>query len=103
MARPFALLGQALRLSLEQPLRIERGRLRLSLPVDRTLEGAVVLRTMAVGLEPSGRQIDIGADWTRALAPGAALKIGTMLIRQPGHIAGRSPEAVIFTGLRVGL
>ncbi len=99
--RPLA--GGTLRLSLEQPLRIERGRLRLSLPVDRTPEGAVVLRTMAVGLEPSGREIDIGVDWTRAVAPGAALKIGTLLIREPGHVADRNPEAVIFTGLRLGL
>ena len=99
--RPLA--GGTLRLSLEQPLRIERGRLRLSLPVDRTPEGAVVSRTMAIGLEPSGREIDIGVDWTRAVAPGAVMKIGTMLIREPGHVADRSPEAVIFTGLRVGL
>ena len=98
-ARPLA--GGTLRLLLEQPLRVESGRLGLSLPVGRTPEGAVVRERVAVDLEPSGRQIDAGMDWTGAVAPGTVLRIGARLIREPGHIAGRNPEAVAFAGLRI--
>ncbi len=99
VARPLA--GGTLRLLLVQPLRVERGRLGLSLPVGRTPEGAVVRKRVAVDLEPSGRQIDAGMDWTGAVAPGAVLRIGARLIREPDHVAGRDPEAVAFAGLRI--
>ena len=98
-ARPLA--GGTLRLVLVQPLRVESGRLDLSLPAGRTPEGAVVRERVAVDLEPSGRQIDAGMDWTGAVAPGAVLRIGARLIREPGHVAGRNPEAVAFAGLRI--
>ncbi len=98
-ARPLA--GGTLRLLLEQPLRVESGRLELSLPAGRTPEGAVVRERVAVDLEPSGRQIDAGADWTGAVAPGTVLRIGARLIREPGHVAGSIPEAVAFGGLRI--
>ena len=98
-ARPLA--GGTLRLLLLQPLRVESGRLGLSLPTGRTPEGAVVRERVAVDLEPSGRQIDAGIDWTGAIAPGAVLRVGARLIHEPGHIAGRNPEAVAFAGLRI--
>ena len=98
-ARPLA--GGTLRLLLVQPLRVESGRLGLSLPTGRTPEGAVVRERVAVDLEPSGRQIDVGMDWTGAVAPGAVLRIGARLIREPGHVAGRNPEAVAFAGMRI--
>ena len=98
-ARPLA--RGTLRLLLVQPLRVEGGRLELSLPVGRTPAGAVVRERFAVDLEPSGRQIDAGMDWTGAVAPGAVLRIGARLIREPGHVAGQNPEAVAFAGLRI--
>lgn len=63
----------------------------------------MVRRRVAVDLEPSGRQIDLGVDWTRALASGSVLRIGARLIRERGHVAGRNPEAVVFAGRRIGL
>ncbi len=95
--------GGSLRLSLQQPLRVESGRLDLSLPVGRTPEGAVRRERVRVGLEPSGRQLDFGIDWTQPLAPGAAWRIGAALSREPGHDAGRDAEAILLAGLRVGL
>ena len=97
------LAGGTLRLSLQQPLRIERGRMHLSLPVGRTPAGDVVRRGVPVGLAPSGRQIDFGVDWTGAVAPGSVLRIGAVLSRHPGHDAGRRPEAAVFIGLRAAL
>ena len=98
-ARPLG--GGTLRLLLVQPLRVESGRLELSLPTGRTPEGTVMRKRVAVDLEPSGRQIDFGMDWTAAVAPESVLRIGARLIREPGHVAGRSPEAVVFAGLRI--
>ena len=100
-ARPLG--GGTLRLSLQQPLRVESGRLDLSLPVGRTPEGAVRRERVRVGLEPSGRQLDFGIDWTQPLVPGAAWRIGAVLSRDPGHDAGRDAEAVLLAGLRLGL
>ena len=98
-ARPLA--GGTLRLLLVQPLRVESGRLELSLPMGRTPEGAVMRERVDVDLEPSGRQIDAGMDWTGAVAHGTVLRIGARLIREPGHVAGGNPEAVAFAGLRI--
>ena len=99
--RPLA--GGTLRLSLQQPLRIESGRLHLSLPMRRTSEGAVVRQRIPVGLEPSGRQIDFGVNWTKTIAPGGLWRVGAIVSHEPGHAAGRNPEAVFLVGLRLGL
>ena len=101
VARPVG--KGTLRLSLQQPLRVESGHLDLSLPVGRTPEGAVRRERVRVGLDPSGRQLDFGIDWTQPLAPGAAWRIGAVLSREPGHDAGHDAEAVLLAGLRVGL
>lgn len=98
-ARPLA--GGTRRVLLVQPLRVESGRLGLSLPTGRTPEGAVVRGRVGVDLEPSGRQIEFGVDWTRAVASDSALRIGARLIREPGHVASRNPEAVAFASPRI--
>ena len=100
-ARPFR--NGTLRLSLQQPLRVESGSLGLSLPVGRTPAGTVERRQVALDLEPSGRQLDVGIDWTETVAPGTVWKVGAVLSHQPGHNANRDPEAVLLVGLRVGL
>ncbi|MCY4502714.1 MAG: S8 family serine peptidase [Alphaproteobacteria bacterium] len=100
-ARPLA--NGTLRLSVQQPLRVENGSLRLSLPVGRTPEGTVQRRRVPVGLEPSGRQIDFGIDWMEEFSPDAVWRVGAVLSRQPGHNAGRGAEAILLAGLRIGL
>ena len=95
-------MAAASRLSRET-LRVESGRLDLSLPVGRTPDGAVWRKRVPVGLEPSSRRIDFGIDWTKPSAPGAAWRIGAVLSRDPGHDAGRDAEAMVPAGLRVGL
>ena len=89
-----------LRLSVRQPLRVESGGLELSLPVGRTPEGAVLHRRVPLSLEPSGRQIDFGIDWTGTAAPGAVWRIGAVLSREPGHVAGRGAGVILLAGLR---
>lgn len=100
-ARSFA--GGTLRLSVEQPLRVESGRMGLSFPTGRTPEGAVKLQRIDVGLEPSGRQLDFGIDWTGALGADGIWRVGTVLSHQPGHDTGRDAEAVFLAGVRFRL
>ncbi len=92
-----------LRLSVQQPLRVESGSLSLSFPVGRTPEGAVQRRQVPVGLAPSGREIDFGIDWTEAAGPDAVWRVGAVLSHEPGHDAGRNPEVVFLAGLRIGM
>ena len=100
-ARPLA--GGTLRLSLQQPLRIESGHLHLSLPIGRTPEGTVRRQRIPVSMEPSGRQLDFGIDWTEPVAPGAVWRIGAVVSHEPGHAAGGKSEALVLAGLRVAL
>ena len=98
---PFA--GGTLRFSLEQPLRIEAGRMDLRFPAGRTPAGTVEHKRIRVGLSPSGRQLDLGIDWTRPLAAGAVWRAGAILSREPGHDAIRDAEAMFLTGLHFRL
>ena len=98
IVRPLA--RGTLRLSLEQPLRIENGSMEMSFPAGRTPDGAVASRRIAIGLEPSGRQLDFGIDWTGRLGAGAVWRVGAVLSREPGHDADRDAEATFLAGLR---
>ncbi len=92
--------GDGLTVSLAQPLRVEAGRARLTVPVGRTKEGGVLRRSLSAGLEPSGRQIDVSAQWHRSLADGGELRIGAGWTRQPGHDAAADPELTLLAGWR---
>ena len=89
--------GAAWRLSLAQPLRVERGEARLSVPVGRTPAGDVLRRRLAADLEPSGRQLDLSARWRRPLA-GGELRLGSVWTRHPGHRAAASSRWTLLAG-----
>ena len=92
--------GDGVRFSLAQPLRVEAGRARLTVPVGRTRDGRVLRRQLAAGLAPSGRQIDIAAEWHRSLADGGEMRLGAGVTRQPGHDAAADPELTLLAGWR---
>jgi len=96
--RPLAGHGR-LHLSVSQPLRVERGRASLAVPVGRTRTGEVLRDQVRADLAPSGRQIDIEARWERPLA-GGALRLGAVVTREPGHRAAADPELTLLTGWR---
>ena len=94
--------GDRFRLSLSQPLRVERGRMRLAVPAGRTKRGEVVRSVVNAPLTPSGRQIDIGADWSRPVdAIGGAPRFGATVSLQPDHTVGRAPELTLLAGYRL--
>ncbi len=92
-----------LHFALSQPLRVESGSARLLLPVGRTRDGAVIRRTATAGLEPSGRQIDLHAAWSRTLRRGGELRLGASHSRHPGHNRHAQPELVLFASLKLEL
>ena len=92
-------VGVAFRVSLSQPLRVEDGRTQLTIPSGRTIGGEVLRRTAAVGLEPSGRQVDLALQWQQPLALGT-LRLGATLSHEPGHRAAADPDVILLSGWR---
>ena len=88
------------RFSVSQPLRVERGRASLTLPVSRTKAGAVGYEAVSAGLAPSGRQMDVAGQWRRPLAEGE-LRLGTVLSLRPGHRKAADPELTFLAGWRL--
>ena len=89
----------SLRLSVAQPLRVERGRAALSVPAGRTKDGAVVRSPVAADLAPSGRQIDVAAQWEQPLSIGT-VRLGAVVTHQPGHRAAADPQLMFLSGWR---
>ena len=95
-----ALAGSgALRFSVSQPLRVERGRASLTVPAGRTKAGAVLYDSVPAELAPSGRQMDIAGQWHRPLAEGE-LRLGAVYSHRPGHSEAASPETTFLAGWR---
>ena len=92
--------GDGLEISLAQPLRVEAGRARLSVPTGRTKDGRVLRRALTAGLEPSGRQFDLAAHWRRSLSAGGEIGLGAVLTDESGHDASADPELTLLAGWR---
>ena len=98
--RPLGVDGGTFTLSLSQPLRVETGRARLSVPVGRTKGGQVRRQSVTADLEPTGRQIEVAAAWHRPLGSQSELRLGAAWTRDPGHAAGAAPDLTLLAGLR---
>ncbi len=90
-----------LRLSVSQPLRVERGQAHLRVPVSRTRAGTVQYDALGAALAPSGRQLDMAGEWHRALGPGE-LRLGAVYSHRPGHRRDAAPELTFLAGWRQG-
>ena len=86
-----------LRFSVSQPLRVDQGRASLSVPAGRTKAGAVLRSPVSAELAPSGRQLDIAAQWQQPLAFGE-LRLGVLLTHHPGHRAAADPALTLLSG-----
>ena len=87
-------------LSLSQPLRVEAGDARLSVPVGRTKDGFVRRHSVTADLEPSGRQIEVVAQWRKSISTGGELRLGAVWTRHPGHAAAADPDFTLLAGWR---
>ena len=88
------------RISLSQPLRVEDGRAALSVPIGRTKDGDVLRQPVSANLVPSGRQIDVSAQWYYSLADDNELRFDATWIQNPGHNARAKPALSLLAGWR---
>ena len=86
-------------LSLSQPLRLENGSARFTLPVGRTGDGRVVREAVSAPLAPSARQLDLAARWRRTGLFGGALQVEAAASHNPGHTAA-APMLSLLAGWR---
>ena len=87
----------SLRISLSQPLRVERGRALFNVPMGRTKAGGIQRSAIEADLGPSGRQIDFSAQWQQPLTLGE-LRLGTVWTHEPDHRANADPEWTFLSG-----
>ena len=87
-------------LSLAQPLRVEAGSARLSVPVGRTKDGFVRRQAVTAGLAPTGREIEFSTQWRKMLSAGSELRVGAAWTRHPRHAAAADPELTLLAGWR---
>ena len=92
-----------LNFALSQPVRIESGRAGITIPVGRTVDGDVLKSSYSVDLEPSGRQIDLTAQWRRALpSSNGDFRLAAGLSFHPGHNDAAEPTISVLAGWRLG-
>ena len=83
-----------------QPLRVERGRASLTVPVGRTKSGEVLRTPVSASLVPSGRQIDFAVRWFQPLYVGE-IRLGIIASAFPEHLAGADTELTFLSGWRL--
>ena len=89
-----------LHVSVSQPLRLESGRARLSVPVGRTKDGRVLRQPLTADLAPTGRQIEIAAQWHRPLPAAGAVRLGAIWTVHPGHDVAAPSDLTLLAGWR---
>lgn len=91
--------GGFVRIALSQPLRVEGGRAALNVPIGRTKDGAVLRQSVSASVAPSGRQIDVSAQWYYPLVNGE-LRFDAAWMHNPGHNANADPAVRLLAGWR---
>ncbi len=89
-----------LQVGVSQPLRIERGRALLTVPIGRTKSGEVLRAPVLASLVPSGRQVDLAVRWSQPLHVGE-IRLGVIASTFPGHVAGADTELTFLSGWRL--
>ena len=97
-SRAFARAG-SLSFSLSQPLRVEHGWAALTAPAARTKRGDVLYRSFRTELAPGERQLDVAAQWNRAL-PLGEFRVGAVWSRSAGHREVLGPQVAALAGWR---
>ena len=100
-SRPGA-ADSVFRVSLSQPLRVERGQALLAIPSGQTKAGEAVHNAVAAGLEPSGLQMDLAFDWERSLGSWA-VRLGATMSREPGQRRDVNTSCVRVTFFKMSI
>ena len=90
----------AIGLRLSQPLRVERGRFRLDVPIERTLAHTIVYDTEWISAAPTGRERDVELAYSSRFGRDGRIAINLLRRFEPSHRAGSRPETWLFVSLR---
>jgi hypothetical protein len=94
--------GDRIGLIFGQPLRVSGGDATVDVPVSRDLAGNVQRQSQQVGLEPSGRELDLQLAYIVPLGRQGQLGSWVMLRSEPGHDSTAAPGLAIGTRYRLG-
>ena len=89
----------SLRFSLSQPLRVENGWAVLTVPTARTKARQVLHTSLREDLAPGERQLDLAAQWNRAL-PLGEFRLGALWSHWPGHRDVLGAQWALLSGWR---
>ncbi len=92
------LLGGVATLGLSSPLRVERARATMLIPVVYDLvSGALTTVTTTTDLAPTARELDVEFGWSTALSATSSLRLGVAHAFDAGHVAGAADTAGFVT------
>ena len=83
-------------LLVNQPLRVTSGSAELAFATGRDQSRNLLIETFTADLAPDGREVDLEAFYSLALAEQTTLATSAMLRLEPGHIEGASPEGIFM-------
>lgn len=93
-----SLFGGMATLGLSSPLRVERARATMLLPVSYDLiSGVLTTATATTDLAPTARELDLEFGWSTALSPGSSLRMGVARAFDAGHVDGATDTAGFVT------
>ena len=100
-ARDLIRAGDHLGLRLRQPLRVERGSVKVRYALSRTPERRVLWESFDASLSPSGRQLDLEGVYRAPLAEWLEAAVMLRWSRQPGHVRTARGEFGALGALRM--
>lgn len=83
-------------LAYRQPMRIGQAEATLSVPVGRTLDGAVIREERSASLSPSGRQQEIELGYRYQTRGRGAVRLNLNHTREPGHDRNARPDTTLL-------
>ena len=92
---------QSLSLHIAQPLRVESGHAQLTIPIGVNFDNTVTHKTLDVPLQPTGRQIELGAQWKHTFKNAGELRLGIVRIHDPNHSKIAKPNTLFMAGWRI--
>ena len=90
--------GGSFSISLSQPLRVEKGKTSLSIPVGRTKAGEILFSQATADMTPSGRQSNLAFEWYQPMARNNEILLNTTWIHEPGHSKSMNDELRVMAG-----
>lgn len=76
-------------LAVSQPLRVESGKVNLSVPTSRDIEGNIGYTRTSLSPQPTGREVNLQASYGFDVMDGVEASIGAMHRVNAGHVKGK--------------